>query len=184
MNLLAPAFGAGAKHSLREPGRPYASQIRQANGSWSATATSVIRKEEYQLMRVYEILFIISPTVEETDVEGLITQFTEVATNQGARVTKVDRMGRRRLAYPVQKFKDGHYVVLTIEGTGAEIAEIERRMRVTDAIIRYLSIRVDEDLKRAEKFRSRRAAHSRAGRAAAALGGHSASDESTAEEEG
>jgi small subunit ribosomal protein S6 len=134
-------------------------------------------------MRVYEILFIISPNVEETDVEGLVTQFSEVATNQGARVIKVDRMGRRRLAYPIQKFKDGHYVVLTIEGTGSEIAEIERRMRVTDAIIRHLSIRVDEDLKRAEKFRTRRAAHSKAGRAAAALGSQGAAGESSAEEE-
>jgi len=134
-------------------------------------------------MRVYEILFIIAPNVEETDLEALVTQFSEVATNQGARVTKVDRMGRRRLAYPIQKFKDGHYVVLTIEGTGAEIAEIERRMRVTDAIIRHLSIRIDEDLKRAEKFRTRRAAHSKAGRAAAALGSHSTAEESSAEEE-
>src|SRR5215467_2531555 len=134
-------------------------------------------------MRVYEILFIIAPNVEETDVEALVTQVSEVATNQGARVTKVDRMGRRRLAYPIQKFKDGHYVVLTIEGTGAEIAEIERRMRVTDAIIRHLSVRIDEDLKRAEKFRTRRAAHSRAGRAAAALGSQSAAGESNAEEE-
>ena len=134
-------------------------------------------------MRVYEILFIIAPNVEETDVEALVTQFSEVATNQGARVTKIDRMGRRRLAYPIQKFKDGHYVVLTIEGTGSEIAEIERRMRVTDAIIRHLSIRVDEDLKRAEKFRARRAAHSRAGRAAAALGSQSTAESNAEEEE-
>src|SRR5215469_2145367 len=134
-------------------------------------------------MRVYEILFIIAPNVEETDIEALINQLSEVATNQGARVTKVDRMGRRRLAYSIQKFKDGHYVVLTVEGTGSEIAEIERRMRVTDAIIRHLSIRIDEDLKRAQKFRTRRAAHSRAGRAAAALGSRGGSDESIAEEE-
>jgi small subunit ribosomal protein S6 len=71
-------------------------------------------------------------------------------------------MGRRRLAYQIQKFNDGHYVVLTIEGTGAEIAELERRMRVTDAVIRYITIRIDEDLKRAEKFRARRAAHAAA----------------------
>lgn len=146
-------------------------------------AIDVIRKEETQLMRVYEILFIISPNVEETDIEALVNQFSEVATNQGARVTKVDRMGRRRLAYPIQKFKDGHYVVLTIEGTGAEIAEIERRMRVTDAIIRHLSIRIDEDIKRAEKFRARRAAHSRAGRAAAALSAQGASGQAGGEEE-
>jgi len=134
-------------------------------------------------MRLYEILFIVSPNVEETDLEALINQFSEVAVNQGARVAKVDRMGRRRLAYPIQKFKDGHYVVLTVEGTGAEIAEIERRMRVTDAIIRHLSVRIDEDLKRAEKFRARRAAHSRAGRAAAALGSQGTAGESNAEEE-
>src|SRR5215469_15689421 len=118
-------------------------------------------------MRVYEILFIIAPNVEETDVEALVTQFSEVATNQGARVTKVDRMGRRRLAYPIQKFKDGYYVVFTVEGTGGEIAEIERRMRVTDAVIRFITIRIDEDLKRADKFRARRAARARPARASA-----------------
>ncbi len=114
-------------------------------------------------MRVYEVLFIIAPNTEESDIETLVTQFSDVATNQGARIAKVDRMGRRRLAYPIQKFTDGHYIVLTIEGSGAEIAELERRMRVTDAIIRYLTIRIDEDLKRAEKFRARRAASASAG---------------------
>ena len=81
-------------------------------------------------------------------------------------MAKIDRMGRRRLAYPIGKFNDGHYVVLTVEGTGAEIAEVERRMRVTDAVIRYITIRIDEDLKRAEKFRARRAG----ARAAASAG--------------
>lgn len=108
-------------------------------------------------MRVYELLFIIAPNTEESDIESLITQISDVVTSQGAEVTKVNRMGRRRLAYPIQKFNDGYYVVLTVEGTGSEIAEAERRMRVTDAIIRYLTIRIDEDLKRAEKFRARRA---------------------------
>jgi len=112
-------------------------------------------------MRVYEVLFIIAPNTEESDVEALVTQMSDVATNQGAQVTKIDRMGRRRLAYQIQKFNEGHYVVLTVEGTGAEIAEVERRMRVTDAIIRYITIRIDEDLKRADKLRARRAAHAR-----------------------
>jgi small subunit ribosomal protein S6 len=118
----------------------------------------LIQKEEVSLMRVYELLFIVNPKTEEADVEALITQLSDVATNQGAQVVNVNRMGRRRLAYPIQKFNEGYYVVITIEGTGAEIAEVERRMRVTDAVIRYLTIRVDEDLKRAEKFRARRAA--------------------------
>ena len=114
-------------------------------------------------MRVYEVLFIIAPNTEEGDIETLVTQMRDVITNQGAQVTNVNRMGRRRLAYPIGKFNDGHYVVLTVEGTGAEIAELERRMRVNDAVIRYITIRIDEDLKRAEKFRVRRAARVRAG---------------------
>jgi small subunit ribosomal protein S6 len=113
-------------------------------------------------MRVYEVLFIIAPNVEESDIETLTTQLSEVATNQGARITNVDRMGRRKLAYPIRKFNEGHYVILTVEGTGSEIAEVERRMRVTDAVIRYITIRVDEDLKRAQKFRERRAARAAA----------------------
>ena len=119
-------------------------------------------------MRVFEILFIVAPNVEEGDVESLINQLSDTITNQGARIVKLDRMGRRRLAYPIQKFKDGYYVVFTVEGTGAEIAEVERRMRVTDTIIRFLTIRIDEDLKRADKFRARRSARTRPRRAAAA----------------
>src|SRR5262249_45476935 len=91
-------------------------------------------------------------------VETLVTQFSDVATNQGAKVTNVNRMGLRRLAYPIQKFNEGIYVVLTIEGTGAEIAEIERRLRVTDAVIRYITVRIDEELKREEKMKARAAA--------------------------
>jgi small subunit ribosomal protein S6 len=113
-------------------------------------------------MRVYEVLFIIAPNIEESDIDTLVTQLSDVATGQGATIAKVDRIGRRRLAYPIQKFNEGYYVVLTIEGSGAEIAEIERRMRVTDAVIRYITVRIDEDLKRAEKLHSRRAARAAA----------------------
>ena len=114
-------------------------------------------------MRVYEVLFIVAPNTEESDTETLITQLSDVITNQGATITKTDRIGRRRLAYPIGKFYEGYYVVLTVEGTGAEIAEVERRMRVSDAVIRYITIRIDEDLKRAEKFRARRVARAAAG---------------------
>src|SRR5262245_47533325 len=109
-------------------------------------------------MRIYEVLFIIAPNTEADVVESLVTQFSDIATNQGATVTNVNRMGLRRLAYPIQKFHEGIYVVLTIEGTGAEIAEIERRLRVSDAVIRYITVRIDEELKRAEKMKARAAA--------------------------
>ena len=114
-------------------------------------------------MRVYEFLFIVAPNTEEDDIQSLITQLSDVITNQGAQVTNINRMGQRRLAYPIQKFREGHFVVLTVEGSGAEIAEVERRMRVLDIVIRYLTIRIDEDLKRAEKFKAARAARASAG---------------------
>jgi small subunit ribosomal protein S6 len=114
-------------------------------------------------MRVYEVLFIVAPKTEAADIDSLITLLSDIATNQGATVTNVNRMGLRRLAYPIQKFNEAHYIVLTLEGTGAEIAELERRMRVVDAIIRYLTIRIDEDLKRADKLRARRATRVRSG---------------------
>lgn len=141
-------------------------------------------------MRVYEVLFIVAPNIEESDIDTLVTQLSDVLTNQGAQITKVDRMGRRRLAYPIQKFNEGHYVVFTVEGTGAEIAELERRMRVTDAVIRYLTVRIDEDLKRADKFRARRAARaaavasSRRGRRAEPALPIGAADDDGEEEEG
>src|SRR5688572_28989744 len=114
-------------------------------------------------MRVYEVLFIVAPKTEAADIDSLVTLLSDIATNQGATVTNVNRMGLRRLAYPIQKFNEAHYIVLTLEGTGAEIAELERRMRVVDAIIRYLTIRIDEDLKRAEKLKARRATRVRTG---------------------
>ena len=135
-------------------------------------------------MRTYEVLFIVAPNVEESDVESLVTQLTEVLANQGAKVVKADRMGRRRLAYPIQKFTDGHYIVLTVEGTGSELAELERRMRVTDSIIRYLTLRIDEDLKRADKFRARRAARAAAGRGSSRGRGRVAETRSGPREEG
>src|SRR6185369_7184957 len=72
-----------------------------------------IQKEGISLMRVYEVLFIIAPNTEESDIEALITQMSDVITNQGAQITKLDRIGRRRLAYPIGKFNEGYYVVLT-----------------------------------------------------------------------
>ena len=135
-------------------------------------------------MRVYEVMFIISPNTEESDVETLITQLSDVVTNQGGNVAKVDRMGRRRLAYPIQKFTEGYYSVFTVEGTGSEIAELERRMRVTDAVIRYITVRIDEELKRADKFKAARAARAAAGRTSRSSRSRSHAPAETADEEG
>jgi small subunit ribosomal protein S6 len=81
----------------------------------------------------------------------------KIITSQGGTITKTEVMGKRQLAYEINHKKDGTYVLLEVEGSGAEIAELERRMRVNDQILRYMTIRVDEDRRRADKLRDRRA---------------------------
>ena len=68
----------------------------------------------------------------------------------------MDDIGMRTLAYPINKKNDGHYVLFEIQGSGQEIAELERRMRVNDLIMRYITVRVDEDRKKADKIRDKR----------------------------
>jgi small subunit ribosomal protein S6 len=118
-------------------------------------------------VRVYELLFIVAPTETDEAVDALIEHLRGVAETQGATFSKVDRMGKRRLAYPIRKapttFNDGNYVVLTVEGSGSEIAELERRLRVAESVIRHITVRTDEDIQRAEKFKAKRQARGRAG---------------------
>lgn len=103
--------------------------------------------------------FIVAPNVDDESIDKLITQYEQAVTEKGGKVVKVERMGRRRLAYPIRKFREGIYVLMVVEGTGKEIAELERRLRVnSDIVLRYISIRIDEDLKRAEKIRAKRQA--------------------------
>ena len=113
-----------------------------------------IRKEE--CLRTYEVAFIAAPTVAEDDLAKLTSQIEHIITDQGSKVTKVDNWGRRKLAYPIGKFDEGVYTFVYVEGTGHESAEVERRRRVTDFIIRHLTVRTDEGLKRADKIKSRR----------------------------
>jgi small subunit ribosomal protein S6 len=112
-------------------------------------------------------MFIVVPTEPDEAVDAIIEQLRTVAEDRGATVTKIDKMGRRKLAYPIRvspkTHTEGNYVVLTIEGSGAEIFELERRLRVTETVIRHITVRIDEDLKRAEKFKAKRAARAASG---------------------
>ena len=107
--------------------------------------------------RVYEVVFIINPEAGDDEVMRLSEGVQKIITGQGGSITKTEVMGRRQLAYEINHKKDGTYVLLEVEGSGAEIAELERRMRVNDQIIRYMTIRVDEDRRRADKLKDRRA---------------------------
>jgi small subunit ribosomal protein S6 len=107
--------------------------------------------------RTYEVVFIIDPTVGDDEVMRLSESVQKIITGQGGTITKTEVMGKRQLAYEINHKKDGTYVLLEVDGSGAEIAELERRMRVNDQILRYMTIRVDEDRRRADKLRDRRA---------------------------
>lgn len=107
--------------------------------------------------RTYEIVFIVNPDADDAEVMRMTEAVQKILTDQGASVTKTEMMGRRQLAYEINHKRDGVYVLLEVEGSGAEIAELERRMRVNDRILRYMTIRVDEDRRRADKLKDRRA---------------------------
>ena len=106
--------------------------------------------------RVYEVVFIIDPATGEEDSTRLVENLQKIVTDQGGEITKSESMGRRQLAYRIGRNTEGHFMLFEIEGTGGEIAELERRMRVSDQVMRYLTVRVDEDRRRAEKFKDRR----------------------------
>jgi small subunit ribosomal protein S6 len=106
--------------------------------------------------RVYEVVFIIDPATPEEDLTRLRDNLQNIVTEQGGRIVKNEVMGRRQLAYRIGRANEGIYVLFEVEGTGREIAELERRMRVSDQVLRYLTVRVDEDRQRAEKLKARR----------------------------
>lgn len=110
-------------------------------------------------MRRYEVVFVLAPSLTEEEVEQLIETFTSVAKEKGAEIIEIDRWGKRRLAFPVKKHNEGYYTVLTLEESESEaVFELERRFKVNDSVIRFLSVRIDQDLKRAEKFERKREA--------------------------
>src|ERR671938_1962941 len=136
--------------------------------------------------RVYEVVFIADPGTQEEDLTRLTENLRTIVTNGGGTVTKSEVMGRRQLAYRIGRSNEGIYVLFEIEGTGSEIAELERRMRVSDQVLRYLTVRVDEDRRRAEKLKARRArkAAKRPLAARAAAGGGRAAAPAADEDEG
>jgi small subunit ribosomal protein S6 len=107
--------------------------------------------------RIYEVMLIVDPDAADDEVARLSEYLQQLITDRGGSVTKNENMGRRNLAYSIGRKKDGIYLLLEVEGSGAEIAELERRMRVNDQVLRYITVRVDEDRRRAEKLKARRA---------------------------
>ncbi|HWE83553.1 MAG TPA: 30S ribosomal protein S6 [Terracidiphilus sp.] len=109
------------------------------------------------MSRLYEVMFIVRPDVVDEDVDKLIAGFTATVTNLGGNIKSTDKMGRRKLAYMVRRFNDGNYILLTVEGSGAVVAELERRLRVSEPVIKFITVRMDEEEKRLAKVKAIRA---------------------------
>ena len=106
--------------------------------------------------RTYELMFIVRPDMADEDLDKLVSHLETTVTSASGTVKAVDRMGKRRLAYMVRKFREGIYILMTIEGTGTVIHELERRLRVTEQVIKFLTVRVDEEQKRLDKIKKLR----------------------------
>src|SRR5438270_8918900 len=106
--------------------------------------------------RTYELMFIVRPDMTEEDQDKLISSLETTVTSSGGQVKNVEKMGKRRLAYTVRKFHDGLYILLTFEGSGGLVHELERRLRVNEPVIKFLSVRIDEEQKRLDKVKALR----------------------------
>ncbi len=109
--------------------------------------------------RSYEIMFIVRPDLEEADIEKLIETFSGYVTTGGGTVKNVEKMGRRRLAYTVRKFNDGFYILMFVDAPASLVTELERRLRVSEQVIKFITVRMDEEEKRVAKIKAHRAAH-------------------------
>lgn len=107
--------------------------------------------------RFYEVMFIVRPDAEDAEVDKLIAGFEHTVTSGGGNVRSTEKLGRRRLAYTVRKFNDGNYVLLTIDADGKLVAELERRLRVSEPVIKFITVRMDEEQKRVDKIKAIRA---------------------------
>ena len=107
-------------------------------------------------MRIYENLFIVKPDATEEEIDSLVEQMSGNITKAGGTVDKVDKWGKRRLAYRVEKNREGFYVLIQFTAEANTVKEFERRMRVQDSVIKFMTVRIDETLKRLEKRKKAR----------------------------
>ena len=104
-------------------------------------------------MRTYELMFLVDPRVPDEDVVTMTNDYKQMITTGGSEITAEENWGRRKLAYPINKVNEGKYVLLYIQSEGGKtsLPEVEHRMRQNDKILRFLTVRTDEDLKRAAR---------------------------------
>jgi len=107
-------------------------------------------------MRIYEELFIVKPDAPDEEADAFIEQMKTAVTNAGGTVDKVEKWGKRKLAYKVGRYREGAYVLFQFNAEAEAVKEFERRLRVSDLVIKFLTVRIDETLKRLEKRKKER----------------------------
>ncbi|MGH9478777.1 MAG: 30S ribosomal protein S6, partial [Terriglobales bacterium] len=108
--------------------------------------------------RTYEVMFILRPDLADDESDKLVAGLESAATTAGAVMRKVDRLGKRRLAYRVRGFREGNYVLFDMEASAEPVHELQRRLRVSEPVIKFLAVRTDELEQRLQKDRRRREA--------------------------
>jgi small subunit ribosomal protein S6 len=106
--------------------------------------------------RIYEELFIVKPDAADEEVDQYVEQLRTQLTTAGATVDKVDKWGKRKLAYRIEKYREGNYVLFQFTSQPDVVKELERRLRVSDIVLKFLTVRIDETLKRLEKRKKQR----------------------------
>ncbi len=107
-------------------------------------------------MRIYEELFIVRPDVTDEEIDPFIEQLTGVITSHGGKIDKSDKWGVRKLAYRVDKRNEGYYVLLQFTAGPEIVRELERRLRVADLVMKFITVRIDEKLKKIDKRKKAR----------------------------
>jgi small subunit ribosomal protein S6 len=107
--------------------------------------------------RQYDLIFIARPDTPESEIDKIIATLEHAAAEKGAKIEKTEKWGRKRMAYRVQRLREGYYVFMVVHSSQGEVVkELERRLKVSDAVIKYLTVRLDEELKRQDKFKRQR----------------------------
>jgi len=119
-------------------------------------ATAESERRPMSEARQYELVYVVSPEITDEGVTELHERIAEIVGQLGGNIDKTDNWGRRRLAYEIDRHREGSYVIELITGPGTLVTELERRLRVMEQLLRYLVVRVDEDLRKAQRARERR----------------------------
>lgn len=107
--------------------------------------------------RLYDLIFICRPDTPEAEIDKVIATIEHTATEKGGKIESTTKWGRKRMAYRVQKLREGYYVYMVLRSNQGEVVkELERRLKVADSVMKYLTVRLDEELKRQEKLKKHR----------------------------